>query len=291
MIFSTLDIFLGVCYNKYVVILKEGRIMLIDFHTHSFPEKIASRAIDKLSFASGGLIPNTDGTVEGLKKSMADNSVDISVVLNIATSAEQQKNVNDFAASINNENDIFSFGSVFPGADDAFDELERIKSLGMKGVKLHPDYQRFSVDDPKLKPLYRKISSLGLITVFHAGFDFGFPPPYGATPEKLAKALLCFDSPVVAAHWGGVSCGEGVLKYLAGSDIYFDTSFGYGTMPRYTALKIVEMHGVDKILFGTDTPWHTPKMELRLLDTLNLTKEQTNLITHENAMKLLDIKS
>ncbi len=264
--------------------------MLIDFHTHGFPEKIAQKAINKLSFASGGLNPHTDGTMDGLKLSMNKNLVDISVVLSIATSAEQQKNVNDFAAFINNKNDIFSFGSVYPGADNALDELERIKELGLKGVKLHPDYQGFSVDDPTFKPLYKKISSLGLITVFHAGFDFGFPPPYGATPEKLAKALINFDSPVVAAHWGGLSCGEGVLKYLAGSDIYFDTSFGYGTMPRYTAMKIIEKHGAEKILFGTDTPWHTPKMELRLLNTLNLTDAEMDLITHENAIKLLNIE-
>ncbi len=263
--------------------------MLIDFHTHSFPGKIASKAIEKLSYASGGLNPATDGSFEGLKESMARNLVDISVVLSIATTAAQQKNVNDYAAYINNEGDIFAFGSVYPWAPDAIEELERIKELGLKGVKLHPDYQKFSVDDPKLKSIYQKISSLGLITVFHAGFDFGFPPPYGATPQKLSKALLWLDCPVVAAHWGGLSCGDDVLKYLAGGDVYFDTSFGYGTMPRYTALKIIEKHGADKILFGTDTPWHTPTMELRLLNTLNLNQNEMDSITHLNAKRLLDI--
>lgn len=264
--------------------------MLIDFHTHCFPDKIANAAIDKLSFASGGLHPHTDGTVSGLLSSMEQNDVDMSVVLNIATNGSQQKNVNDFAASINGKNNIISFGSIYPMADDALDELDRIKSLGLKGVKLHPDYQGFFVDDEKLKPLYKKISSLGLITIFHAGFDYGFPPPYGATPDKMAKALMWFDSPVVAAHWGGVSCGDDVIKYLAGCDIYFDTSFGYGTMPRYHALKIIEKHGTDKILFGTDTPWHTAKMELRLLNTLNLSQTEKDKIYFKNAVKLLDIK-
>ena len=144
--------------------------MLIDFHTHCFPEVIAEKAIDKLSVASGGLEPHTDGTVQGLRASMKRGGVDVSVVLSIATNAHQQKKVNDFAASINGDG-VVSFGSVFPTSNEAFDELERIKALGLKGVKLHPDYQGFSVDDPALKPLYRKISSLGLITVFHAGLD------------------------------------------------------------------------------------------------------------------------
>ena len=88
--------------------------MLIDFHTHAFPEKIAHMAIEKLSFSSGGLQPFTDGTVEGLKASMKEGGVDKSVVLNIATNARQQKSVNNFAASINNGDDIISYASVFP---------------------------------------------------------------------------------------------------------------------------------------------------------------------------------
>lgn len=261
--------------------------MLIDFHTHCFPDKIACRAIEGLSLSSGGLLPYTDGTVAGLKASMKKDGVDRSVVLNIATNARQQENVNNFAHEINNGRDIISFASVFPGADNVFEELDRIKELGFKGVKLHPDYQGFDVDEPKMKPIYKKISALGLITVFHAGFDYGFAPPYGATPEKLAKALCWFDSPVVAAHWGGINCNQEVLELLCGKDIYFDTSFGYSMLPRYYALKIIEKHGADRLLFGTDTPWHTPEMELRLLNNLGLKDEEMEKITHKNAEKLL----
>lgn len=263
--------------------------MLIDFHTHCFPDKIAKGAIDKLSFVSGGLTPYTDGTAVGLKNLMNTTKVDKAVVLNIATNAKQQKNVNDFAASINNGETLFAFGSVFPDAEDVFEELERIKSLGLKGVKLHPDYQGFDVDNAKMKPIYKKISDLGLITIFHAGLDYGFAPPYCATPEKMAKALNWFSSPVIAAHWGGINCGEEVLKLLCGENIYFDTSFGYSMMPKYYAEKIIEKHGTDKILFGTDTPWHTADMELQLLGTLGLTEDEMGKITHKNAENLLNI--
>lgn len=262
--------------------------MVIDFHTHCFPDAIAASAIDKLSSISGGLIPYTDGTVSGLKQRMQDDGVDRSVVLSIATNARQQQKVNDFAASINHGH-IVAFGSVFPTAPDALDELERIKALGMKGVKLHPDYQGFSVDDEKMKPIYKKISELGLITVFHAGLDYGFAPPYGCTPDKMIKALSWFDSPVIAAHWGGVNCGEGVLKHLCGTEIYFDTSFGYSMMPKYYAEKIIEKHGTDRLLFGTDTPWHTAPMEWRLLNTLGLSGTDAAKISHQNAQRLLNI--
>ena len=140
-----------------------------------------------------------------------------------------------------------------------------------------------------MKPIYKKISQLGLITLFHAGFDYGFAPPYGATPERLEKALGWFDSPVIAAHWGGLSCGDGVLKHLCGKDIYFDTSFGYGTLPKYYAEKIIEKHGSEKMLFGTDTPWHNKEMEMRLLNSLPLGETEMQNITHNNAEKLLGI--
>ncbi len=264
--------------------------MIIDFHTHCFPPKIAQRAIDGLSDASGGQIYHTNGTTDGLLAQMERSGVTASVVLNIATNEHQQHSVNDFAASINNNDALFSFGSVFPDSKDALEELDRIDFLGLKGVKLHPDYQHFYVDDPKMKPIYQKISRLGLIVVFHAGFDFGFPPPYGATPERLAKALRWLDTPVVAAHWGGLQYGQQVIEHLCGLDLYFDTSFGYGSMPKCFARQIVEKHGVDKLLFGTDTPWHTPEMELRMLDSLGLSNSQRDRILFGNAARLLKIK-
>ena len=188
--------------------------MVIDFHTHCFPDKLAERAVGQLSRVGGGLMPYSDGTLNGLRQQMALHNIDISVVLNIATKPEQQTNVNNFAATIDKEPDIIAFGSVFPGAPDAFEELERIKELGLKGVKFHPEYQQFAVDDPRWKPLYRKISDLGLITVFHSGVDYGFPPPYGCMPDGLASVLDCFETPVVAAHWGGLQYGEDVLRHL-----------------------------------------------------------------------------
>lgn len=263
--------------------------MFIDFHTHAFPDKIGPKAVQKLSKVAGGLHYYTDGTLAGLKQVMAETGVELSVVMSIATNAHQQKSVNDFAAAINEDPRIMAFGSVYPRAEDCLEELERIKALGLKGVKLHPDYQHFFVDDEKMKPIYRKISELGLVVLFHAGMDYGYPPPYGATPERMARALSWLDTPVVAAHWGGLQCCEEVLEHLCGRDIYFDTAFGYGTMPLYYAQQILQKHGPDRILFGTDAPWHRADMELRLLDSLELSEGDRAKILGANAKKLLGI--
>ncbi len=263
--------------------------MLIDFHTHAFPEKIASRAMGKLSFEGGGLVPQTDGTLASLKAEMTKDGVDISVVHSIATNPRQQSSVNTYAIEMNRDPAIVSFGSVHPDAPDALEELERIHAAGLKGVKLHPEYQRFYAGDERMKPIYRKISQLGLITLFHAGYDYGFPPPYHCMPDQLLAARKWLDSPIVAAHWGGADCGVEVLEKLCGLDIWFDLSFGYGCMPKPIAQAIVDKHTPDRLLFGSDMPWHRPSWELRLINALDLTPGDREKILYRNAQVLLDL--
>ncbi|MBQ9757243.1 MAG: amidohydrolase [Clostridia bacterium] len=263
--------------------------MIIDFHTHAFPQKIAETAIEKLAYVSGGLIPQHKGTLESLGEEMDKDSVNLSVVLGIATNPKQQQNVNDFAAEINSDSKFVAFGSVHPDAPDALCELERIKDLGLRGVKFHPEYQSFFVDDEKMKPIYKKISQLGLITVFHAGHDLGYREPFHCMPENLERALSWFSSPVVAAHWGGAGCAKLVQKHLCGKDVWFDLSFGYGTMPKSFAQRIVDMHTPDRLLFGSDMPWHRPSWEMRLVESLDISKQDKEKIYYKNAQKLLKI--
>lgn len=161
--------------------------------------------------------------------------------------------------------------------------------MGIKGVKFHPEYQGFFVDDAKMRPIYKKISQLGLITVFHAGADYGFEAPYHCMPDALARALPLFDSPVVAAHWGGLMCHEGVIEHLCATPVYIDTSFAYGTVSLPMIKKIVQKHGCDKILFGSDSPWHMPSEDMRVVDALELADNDKDKICFKNAARLLKI--
>jgi len=263
--------------------------MLIDFHTHCFPHKIAARAMESLSNESA-LVPPLNGTLEELQRGMDEGNVKLSVVLGIATNPHQQAAVNNYAAELNNNPNLVAFGSVHPQSEDVMDELERIKDMGLKGVKLHPEYQNFFVDDEKMKPIYKKISALGLITVFHAGADYGFAAPYKCMPERMARAVKWFDSPVVAAHWGGLMCHEQVLEHLCGLPVYFDTSFSYGATSLPMLNRICEKHGTDFILFGSDSPWHKPSDDIHVINHLNLSDREREKIFWENAVKLLDIK-
>lgn len=264
--------------------------MIIDFHTHCFPEKIASRALDVLSRSSGMMFPFHSGTAQSLVSALKDGGADRGVVLSIATNTHQQRSVNDFAISLLGCKELIPFGSVHPDSEDALEELERLHEAGIKGVKFHPEYQNFFVDEDRMLPFYEKIGKLGMITVFHSGFDLGYDAPFHCTPERLARVLGAFGgAPVVAAHLGGVAELQDTLVHLCGKDVYLDTAFAYGVIAPHTAKEIIDSHSADRILFGTDLPWSSVKHGLAFLDCLDLSEDDYKKITGGNARRLLNI--
>lgn len=264
--------------------------MIIDFHVHAFPDALAAKALPLLSKCSGGVKPNYDATISGLESYLAKNNVDYAVVLNIATNPHQERKVNDFAISLLEKKNIIPFGSVHPDSPNALSELERLAKAGIRGVKLHPDYQHFFVDDEKMFPIYKKIAELGLITVFHAGVDIGYPNPVHCTPERLLRVLDLFDdAPVVAAHFGGWLLWDSVLEDLCGTKVYLDTAFSSGKMPPDYAKELIKAHGADKVLLGSDMPWSDTLDEVRFVQSLDLSAEDEEKILSNNAKRLLNI--
>ncbi len=262
--------------------------MIIDFHTHIFPEQILEKAMQILIQGSG-VTPSISATPAGLLEQMQQAGVDFSVALPVATRPDQQHSINNFAIGINSDK-IISFGSVHPDSPTVLDELTRLKEAGIKGIKFHPDNQIFFVDETRLFPIYEKCAELGLIVLFHAGVDFTVFEPVHCPPDRLAKVLPVFNgSPVVAAHFGGYLMWHEVEKHLVGKDIYFDSSFSYSTLPKKHARRIIENHGADKILLGSDTPWSSIGNEILFIKRLHLAPEAEKMILGENARRLLDL--
>ena len=265
------------------------RIEIVDFHTHAFPSKIVERAMETLSKTSGHMIPCADGTKEGLLSLMDECGVDRSVVLSIATNAAQMKSVNDYAIAIDGGR-LISFGSVFPWADNAVEELYRLRENGIRGVKFHPEYQDFFVDDDTLAPMYEAVRKLNLIAIFHAGMDNAFTEPVKASPRRLAAMLPAFGaSPVVLSHMGGYILWREVLDELAGGPAYFDTSFCFSRIPLPLCKQIIKKHGTARVLFGSDAPWSNPENERRLIDALDLPEADRMAVLGGNAIRLLGL--
>lgn len=263
--------------------------MIIDTHIHAFTDKVAEIAIPKLAKTSG-LKPTTDGTVKSAVALLDEDSIDYGVVLPIATKPTQQTTINNWAKEIYKDK-IISFGTVHPEAEDVIEELERIKDLGLKGVKLHNDYQGvFIFDDINLK-MYKKIEELGLPVVFHMGYDPISPKVHRAMPYDLLWLHDKFPKlKIIGAHMGGVSAWESVYFYLAGvENIYLDTAFVAGRIPEELYLKIIKKHGTDRILFGSDLPWSRPSAEKEIIEKLPLSSQEVEKIFYKNAVELLKL--
>ncbi len=262
--------------------------MLIDFHIHMFPDALAEKAIARLAAASG-LAPETDGTKDFTLQKLREWEVDRAVVLNIATNPRQQTNVNNFAISCNHD-PLIPFGSVHFESECALEELERIKGAGLRGVKLHPDYQGFEIDERRLYPIYERIAELGLVCVFHTGFDAISPDHIHATPQKIARVLR--DLPqltMVCAHMGSMERWDEVEQYLCGKRVYFDTAFTAGYLSPAQAERIISRHGAQNILFGSDCPWQASSATYRFIDSLHISSAQKDMIFYQNAQRLLGL--
>lgn len=268
--------------------------MYIDFHTHAFSDAIAEKAIAKLENTlikagySNEVPAVTRGTVGEITEGLRKWGIDKAVILMIATKPSQQKTINDWAKSVQSDC-IYCFGSVHPDAEDALDELERIKKLGLYGVKLHPDYQNFFADEEKLLPIYRKCAELNLPLVLHAGVDAMSADCIHSTPKMGAAIIDAVpELRLILAHLGGNECWDDVEKYLVGKNVYLDMAYLDGNITDEQALRIFRNHGTDKILFASDCPWHAPDREKAMLERLPLTEEEKERISHKNAEKILN---
>ena len=282
--------------------------MVIDFHTHTFPDKIAASALEKLSGASHTR-PFSDGTAAGLSSSAKRAGIDLSVVLPVATNTKQVPNVNDYAAKANltaESTGLFSFGCMHPDYPEWKEELSRISALGLKGVKLHPVYQGVDFDDPRYLRILDRAGELGLIVVTHAGLDIGFPGVERCSPEHVLRAVKQVGPvTLVLAHMGGWRQWEQAEALLADQPVMIDTAFSAGELAplgdgyyapvelpmldEAALLRMIRTFGADRVLFGTDSPWSDQKESLNFLRSLPLEETERESILSGNACRLLNI--
>ncbi|MBO7485855.1 MAG: amidohydrolase family protein [Spirochaetaceae bacterium] len=269
--------------------------MIIDFHTHIWPDAVASKAMEKLTHVSDACFnPVTDGTLKSLLSRMDEWHIDYSLIQPVVTKSSQIKTVNEFAYSINTGAEtsrrFVSFGGLWPHSENYKQDIDYIVSLGIKGIKLHPEYQSFEVDDPAMLKVYDYALSKDLILLFHAGADPAFSEPYRSSPEKFASVIDNLNGgKIVLAHMGGHLQYQRLEVNLVGKNVFLDTSMGFDYYPKDWFVQVVKRHGSDKILFASDSPWSNAKREYDTINALPLLQEEKDNIFYKNACRLLKI--
>lgn len=266
--------------------------MLIDFHTHAFPDKLASRAMGSLA-PRVGYSPESDGTISGLLSKMELCGVDRSVVCNIATNARQMTNVNNFAIETNRDygDKLTALGSVHPLAENKSLEIERLHNAGVVGLKLHPDYMGCRIEDEAFDEIFDTAACLHMFIIIHTGFDVYSPHGVMASPDAiLTRIARSPRTTLVCAHFGGNMMWNEVYDKLLGKDIYIDTSMGCTEdLDVHMAEKMLLKHDCEKVLFGSDCPWESPARTFSFVDSMSIGDSYKEKIFSENAKRLLNI--
>ena len=259
---------------------------VIDIHTHAFPGKIAVKTMAALQ-AGTGISACGDGTVADLLASMDAAGVDRSVVCNIATRPEQMDNILAWCREIRSPR-IEPFPSVHPDAPDAATAVERIAEEGFAGIKLHPMYQEFHLDDARIEPICAAARDCGLIVLMHCGFDIAFRDDTRAGPAAVRElADRWAGLKILCAHLGGWQAWEEACRHLVGADVYLDTSLATPFLALDRVRAIIERHGPGRVLFGTDWPWGRQDESLADLAECGLSDEALQLVRGQNADDLL----
>ncbi len=262
--------------------------MIIDAHAHIFPEKIAEKAVAGIGKFYGELTMEMDGTIATLLETGEKNGIGKFLVQSVATTAEQVESINNFIAGSTAQypDKFIGFASLHPDYRDIAGEVERIIGMGLKGIKLHPDFQLFNIDCEKAMPIYEAIEGR-LPVLIHMG-DYRYEY---SKPHRLAKVMDSFPKlQVIGAHFGGWSEWDSAMSFLAGREnLWVDTSSSLYSMSPERAREVIDAFGVDKVLFGTDYPMWDAEGELRRFMAIPLTDEEREMILCKNAERLLGL--
>ena len=264
--------------------------MIIDFHAHIYPDELAENTLLTIR-ERAGIQTYADGTLAGLKRSMARAHIDAAVICGVATKASQVNTINQWLLAIR-EPGIHPLAAMHPDAMPGPEEMLELKSRGFKGFKVHPDFQRFYVDEKRMFPFYEAAQTVEMLILFHSGVDRGLPDTVHATPERLSKVHRDFPGlKIVAAHMGGEDMYGETEQYLLGQDVYLDTSFVMRKMPKNIFRRFVEKHPIERFLYGSDTPWGSQDRDLDFLFSLSFLKDaDKEKIAGKNAARLLRLQ-
>jgi predicted TIM-barrel fold metal-dependent hydrolase len=259
----------------------------IDIHTHAFPDGLAGRAISKLE-AECPWKAVGKGTVKSLLKSMDAADVDVSVVCAIATKVGQAEGILRWCREIQSDR-IDPLPSVHPDEPDVGTCLRRIAEEGFVGIKLHPMYQSFAIDEPRMDPLYSAASEAGLFIQFHCGLDIAFPPQDDrASPIRTRNVIDRFpDLKTVCTHMGGWRAWDLVEKHLIGRNVLLETSFSAEELGPQRMTDMIRRHGPGRVMFGTDWPWQRQDHARARIEQLGLDEKELRGILWSNAAKLM----
>jgi hypothetical protein len=264
--------------------------MIIDSHTHIYPDKVAGIVQQMMESQRGERLFGRM-TTEALLQSMDQNGIDASVMFCIAEKPSVVKSANDFLLNTCDGQKLIGLGTIHPDFEDYKDEIDRLRKGGIRGIKVHSYFQNCRPDEERMFRIYEALGE-DMMVYFHSGAigkAFATSGVVPSAPDTIARVLEAFPKlKVVAAHFGGLYMLEEARKHLLGKNLYLDTCWtpDINLLDKKTIADIIKEHGSDKVLFATDFPFGEVKKPLEWIRDLPLSEKDKRRILGENAKRL-----
>ena len=265
---------------------------VIDFHVNAFTDGLAASVVSQLS-ERGGVCPTYNGTVSGLQQSLRQSGITSAVIQHIATKPGQVRAINQWCRELKDQYGFYSFGALHPdmSAEELAQQIAFLKSQGIRGVKLHPEYQDFYPDEDRMEALYYQLETSGLALMMHAGVDLCFAGEPKASPARIMQINQAFPKlKLIAAHLGGFRMWDEVERCLIGRPVWLDTAYCADECPGPRLLELVRAHGVKRVLFGSDAPWGNQAAHREYLRQAGFTAAELSEIEYGNACDMLELE-
>ncbi len=261
---------------------------IIDAHTHIFPAPLAEKATQSIGDFYD-ITMSYPASVEKLLEAEKEINAERMVVCSSAVTPKQVESINDFIANeCQKHSEFIGLGAMHPEYADYEAELDRIVALGLHGVKFHPDFQKFAIDDPKYFDVFRAIAKRGLPVLFHTG-DKRY---HYSSPDQLTTLMRAVpDMVAIGAHFGGYSEWENAFRQPKNPQVFYDTSSALFELDRDLALRMIERFGIEQFMFGTDFPMWKPVEEIERFLSLGLSESENKAIFYDNCCRLYKLKS
>lgn len=263
--------------------------MIIDVHAHIYPEKIAEKATVAIGSFYGIKMSMKTGTAEQLLEIGKRANVDKYIVHSVATKKEQVSSINNFIIDeCDKHKEFIGFMTLHQDLDflEIESQVKYCKEKGIKGIKLHPDFQKFNIDDKNVYKIYEVASHFDMPILFHTGDDrFNFSKPF-----RLVNVAKDFKNlRLIGAHFGAYRCWESFDDYVGFDNIYFDTSSSLSFINKNMAKSMIDKAGVDRFFFGSDFPMWNAKDEIKKVRELGLNDSDLDKIFYKNILSFLKL--
>lgn len=261
-------------------------MQIIDIHTHIYPDKIAQKATDSVRDFYQVEGSNMDGTVDLLLQQGARAGISRFVVLPVSNTPNRVRSINSFILEQTQLHDCFvGFGTVHAAMENLSEEVDWILSNGLRGIKMHPDSQRFPIDDLRLFPMYDAVAGKIPVLLHMGDARYNY-----SHPVRLRRILSLFPKlQVIAAHLGGYSMYQTARELLYDTDCVFDISSTLMFMEQQEAERYIQDYGAERLAFGSDYPLWDPVTEVKRFQQLHLTDSQFEQIAHKTAERVLEL--